>query len=139
MATKKQNKTEVQNNATVKTDAMTRIMQIASELADANKNVQMYPVTGYTTLKYGNKVLCELHAKKRGFSHITFSTTQAKVFDILQAKQLIHRVVPKSYGWKFNTEVIASDELVKIFPKLLKLALENAQPKQKTEKTAKQA
>lgn len=83
-----------------------------------DENIKIYPVTGYTTVKYGNKVLVEFHIKKRSISHLTFSQKQ-KVFELLKAKKLIHRVVPASYGWKYDTECLLTPEFAKNFDEIL--------------------
>ena len=106
-----------------------RLMLIVSGLIDKDNKVVCYAVNGYTTVKYTNKVLCELHFKKRSISHVTFSQKQAELVKVLNDNKLITRIVPASYQWKFDIECLATDEFVKHFSALLTLAYNNALPK----------
>lgn len=130
-----------QTNNAQKVNAMEEIIAKVQAQAKTDKMLQIYNVTGYVTVKYGNKVLMELHNKKRSIAHITFSSKQ-KLFETLQAKKLITRIVPKSYGWKFNVECLLQDELAKNFDKLLASAIDEAKKANKTkteQKIAKKA
>lgn len=136
---KKANK-ETTNN----TPKQTLLEQVIAKVQQAQKqdnNVRMQAVTGYVSVKYGNSVLFELHAKKKAISHLTFSTQQ-QAFAILKANDLILRVVPASYGWKYNTECLLTDDLFKHFDELLKSVIEeavaknNAKNKKQEQKTA---
>lgn len=105
----------------------------------ADKNVKMQKVTGYISIKYANKVLFELHAKKKSITHLTFSNKQ-KVYSILKTNKLVLRVVPASYGWKYNTECLLTEQFAKHFDAILKSVIDeaiearNLQAKQTTKK-----
>lgn len=106
----------------------TLLEQVIAKIEDAqkqDKNVRMQKVTGYISVKYANSVLFELHAKKKAITHLTFSTQQ-KAYAILQQNKLILRVVPASYGWKYNTECLLTDEFMKHFDGILKSVIEEA-------------
>lgn len=142
--TNKGDKTMKKTNNT-QTQKATLVEQVITKIANAQKadtNVRMQKVTGYISVKYANSVLFELHAKKKAISHLTFSTQQ-KVFEILKANKLILRVVPNSYGWKYNTECLLTDEFFKHFDAILKSVIEdaiaknNAKNKQQDKKVAK--
>lgn len=107
---------------------------------EQDKNIRTQKNTGHTAIKYGNKVLFEFHDKKKAISHLTFCS-QEKVFNIIKekfAKDKGYRVVPKSYGWRIDTEMLLTPELVKAFPLLLKTviaeAVENLNNKEKQAK-----
>ena len=108
----------------------------------ADKNVKMQKVTGYISIKYANKVLFELHAKKKSITHLTFSNKQ-NVYSILKTNKLVLRVVPNSYGWKYNTECLLTEQFAKHFDAILKSVIDeaveagNLQAKQATKKVAK--
>ena len=102
-----------------------KVLEQVAKVADKDKNVRKQQVTGYISIKYGNKVLFELHAKKKSISHLTFSNKQ-KAYDILKANKLIHRVVPASYGWKYNTECFLDDNFIKYFPSIFKSVVAEA-------------
>ena len=102
-----------------------KVVEQVTKEAEKDKNVRMQKVTGYISVKYGNKVLFELHAKKKSISHLTFSNKQ-KAYDILKANKLIHRVVPASYGWKYNTECFLDDNFIKYFPSIFKSVVSEA-------------
>lgn len=123
MQNKKQNKTQAEEKATVTLEQ--QVMEKLEAVQKQDANIKIYPVTGYTTVKYGNKVLVEFHIKKRSISHLTFSQKQ-KVFELLKAKKLIHRVVPASYGWKYDTECLLTEEFAKNFDAILKSIVEEA-------------
>ena len=101
------------------------IYEQVSKAAEADKNIKVQPVTGYVSVKYGNKVLFEFHDKKKAISHLTFSSKQ-QAFTILKENKLIQRIVPASYGWKYNTECLLTEELAKAFPELLKSVIAEA-------------
>lgn len=113
------------NKQEQKVTLVDRVLEQVTKIADKDKNVRVQKVTGYTSIKYGNKVLFELHAKKKSISHLTFSNKQ-KAYDILKANKLIHRVVPASYGWKYNTECFLDDNFIKYFPEILKSVVAEA-------------
>lgn len=106
----------------------TLLEQVIAKIEDAqkqDKNVRMQKVTGYISVKYANSVLFELHAKKKAITHLTFSTQQ-KAYEILNKNKLVLRVVPASYGWKYNTECLLTDEFMKHFDGILKSVIEEA-------------
>lgn len=96
-----------------------RVLEMLAEAQKADKNIKIQEVTGYTSIKYGNKVLFEFHNKKKSISHLTFSNKQ-KAYKILEDNKLVHRIVPNSYGWKYNTECFLDDNFLKHFPAILK-------------------
>lgn len=138
---KAQNKTNKQNKVDTKANKETKAMKKAQEqpqvrledtiykaLAEANSkdtNIRVQKVTGYVSVKYGNKVLFEFHDKKKAISHLTFAKTQ-KAYEILKANKLIQRVVPKSYGWKYDTECLLTKDFIKHFPAILKSVIAEA-------------
>lgn len=118
------NKKQQANN----TQKATLLEQVIAKIEDAqkqDKNVRMQKVTGYISVKYANSVLFELHAKKKAITHLTFSTQQ-KAYEILNKNKLVLRVVPASYGWKYNTECLLTDEFMKHFDGILKSVIEEA-------------
>lgn len=122
----KQTKTNKQTKAQeVKTTLVDKVLEMVAEAHDKDNNIRVQKVTGYISIKYANKVLFELHAKKKSISHLTFSNKQ-KAYDILKANKLILRVVPNSYGWKYNTECLLTDSFIKFFPEILKSVVAEA-------------
>ena len=102
-----------------------RVLEMLAEAQKADKNIKIQKVTGYTSIKYGNKVLFEFHNKKKSISHLTFSTKQ-KAYELLEKNKLIHRIVPNSYGWKYNTQCFLDDNFLKHFPAILKSVIAEA-------------
>lgn len=121
----KQTTTKTNKQQQQKVTLVDKVLEQVTKIADKDKNVRVQKVTGYISIKYGNKVLFELHAKKKSISHLTFSNKQ-KAYDILKANKLIHRVVPASYGWKYNTECFLDDNFIKFFPEILKSVVAEA-------------
>ena len=120
-----QKQTTKTNKQEQKVTLVDKVVEQVTKEAEKDKNVRMQQVTGYISVKYGNKVLFELHAKKKSISHLTFSNKQ-KAYDILKANKLIHRVVPASYGWKYNTECFLDDNFIKYFPSIFKSVVAEA-------------
>lgn len=137
-----QKQTTKTNKQEQKVTLVDKVVEQVTKEAEKDKNVRMQKVTGYISVKYGNKVLFELHAKKKSISHLTFSSKQ-KAYDILKTNKLIHRVVPASYGWKYNTECFLDDNFIKYFPSIFKSvvaeAIEERNLKQKITKKVKTA
>lgn len=102
-----------------------KIYAEVNKAMESDKNIRIQKVTGYMSVKYGNKVLFEFHDKKKAISHLTFAQTQ-KAYEILKANKLIQRVVPKSYGWKYDTECLLTKDLLKFFPAILKSVIAEA-------------
>lgn len=102
-----------------------KVLEMLAEAQKADKNIKIQKVTGYTSIKYGNKVLFEFHNKKKSISHLTFSNKQ-KAYKILEDNKLVHRIVPNSYGWKYNTECLLDDNFLKHFPAILKSVIAEA-------------
>jgi len=102
-----------------------KIYAEVNKAMEADKNIRVQKVTGYVSVKYGNKVLFEFHDKKKAISHLTFAKTQ-KAYEILKANKLIQRVVPKSYGWKYDTECLLTKDFIKHFPSILKSVIAEA-------------
>ena len=117
-----------------------RVLELITEAQKTDANIKIQKVTGYTSVKYGNKVLFELHLKRKSITHLTFSNKQ-KVFEILKANKLILRIVADSYGWKYNTECLLTEEFFKHFTTILKSvvaeAIEERNLKQKATKKVK--
>ena len=117
-----------------------RVLELITEAQKTDANIKIQKVTGYTSIKYGNKVLFELHLKRKSITHLTFSNKQ-KVFEILKANKLILRIVADSYGWKYNTECLLTEEFFKHFTTILKSvvaeAIEERNLKQKATKKVK--
>lgn len=137
----KTNKQTTKQNATV--TLFEQVVQAIEKAQAKDKSITMQKVTGYISVKYANKVLFELHDKKRSIAHLTFSSKQ-QVYDLLKTKKLIQRVVPASYGWKYNTECLLTEDFAKNFAEILNSVISEAvearnlkQKKQaKTEKVA---
>lgn len=123
----------------VKETLVDKVIAKIDKAIEKDNNIKRQKVTGYISVKYGNKVLFELHAKTKAISHLTFAQTQ-KAYEILKENKLIMRVVPKSYGWKYNTECLLTDEFFKHFDTILKSviaeAIEERNLKQKATKQA---
>lgn len=102
-----------------------KVMELLDQASKADKLIKVQEVTGYTSVKYGNKVLFEFHNKKKSISHLTFSNRQ-EAYKLLKDNKLVHRVVPNSYGWKYNTECFLTDEFIKYFPEILKSVITEA-------------
>lgn len=120
-AVAKQQTKVVEQKATLLDDVIASI----NKAMEQDKNVKMQKVTGYISIKYANKVLFELHAKKKSITHLTFSNKQ-KVYEFLKANKLILRVVPNSYGWKYNTECLLTDAFAKHFNTILNSVITEA-------------
>ena len=92
-----------------------RLMNIVNGLVqnDESKLLRTESVTGYLAFKRGNRTLVEIHLKKRSISHCTFGSATDTFIKILEPKKLIKRVVPKSYGWRLDTECLITEEFVK--------------------------
>lgn len=120
-----QKQTTKTNKQEQKVTLVDKVIEQVTKEAEKDKNIRMQQVTGYISVKYGNKVLFELHAKKKSISHLTFSSKQ-KAYDILKANKLIHRVVSASYGWKYNTECFLDDNFIKYFPSIFKSVVAEA-------------
>lgn len=111
--------------------------------AKANNLIKLQDVTGYTALKFANKTIAELHFKRKAISHFTISNT-SKAFEILKAHKLVTRIVPKTYGWRLNTECLITAEFMAQFDSVLKALLQEAEEERnlkakKAEKVAKKA
>lgn len=125
----------VENKTTLLDEVIAKIKQAQA----IDKNVKMQKVTGYISVKYANKVLFELHAKKKSITHLTFSNKQ-KAYEILKTNKLVQRIVPASYGWKYNTECLLTEQFAKHFDAILKSVIDeavearNLQAKQATKK-----
>lgn len=103
-----------------------KVIAKINKAIETDNNIKMQKVTGYISIKYGNKVLFELHAKKKSMTHLTFSNKQ-KAYEILKQNKLVLRVVPASYGWKYNTECLLTDDFFKHFDAVLKSVIAEAE------------
>lgn len=92
-----------------------KLMNIVNELVqnDESKLLRTESVTGYLAFKRANRTLVEIHLKKRSISHCTFGSATDTFIKILEPKKLVKRVVPKSYGWRLDTECLITEEFVK--------------------------
>ena len=129
---------KTQKQEAQKATLLEQVIAKIEEAQKADKNVRTQKVTGYISVKYGNAVLFELHAKKKAITHLTFSTQQ-KAFSILKSNKLILRVVPNSYGWKYNTECLLTDAFFKHFDAILKSVIEEAVEKNNAKNSNKTA
>lgn len=102
-----------------------KVFEMLENAQKADKNIKVQKVTGYTSVKYGNKVLFEFHNKKKSISHLTFSNKQ-KAYEILEKNKLVHRIVSASFGWKYNTECHLNEDFMKHFPAILKSVIAEA-------------
>lgn len=102
-----------------------KVTEMLQEAQKADKLIKIQKVTGYTSIKYGNKVLFEFHNKKKSISHLTFSNKQ-QAYKLLKDNKLVLRVVPASYGWKYNTECLLTENFMQHFPAILKSVIEEA-------------
>lgn len=102
-----------------------KVMEMLDNASKADKLIKVQKVTGYTSVKYGNKVLFEFHNKKKSISHLTFSNKQ-QAYKLLKDNKLVLRVVPASYGWKYNTECLLTEAFMKHFPEILKSVIAEA-------------
>lgn len=102
-----------------------KVLEMLDKAQKADKLIKVQKVTGYTSVKYGNKVLFELHLKRKSITHLTFSNKQ-KVFEILKANKLIMRVVANSYGWKYNTECLLTEQFMQHFDAILQNVIAEA-------------
>lgn len=102
-----------------------KVLEMLDKAKASDKLIRVQKVTGYTSVKYGNKVLFEFHNKKKSISHLTFSNKQ-KAYEILKANKLVLRVVPASYGWKYNTECLLTEQFMQHFDAILKSVIAEA-------------
>lgn len=102
-----------------------KVLEMLDKAKASDKLIKVQKVTGYTSVKYGNKVLFEFHNKKKSISHLTFSNKQ-KAYEILKANKLVLRVVPASYGWKYNTECLLTEQFMQHFDAILKSVIAEA-------------
>lgn len=115
-----------------------KVMELLEQTSKADKLIKIQKVTGYISVKYGNKVLFEFHNKKKSISHLTFSNKQ-EAYKLLKDNKLVHRVVPASYGWKYNTECFLTDEFMKHFPAILKSVIAEAVAERNLKEAPKKA
>lgn len=85
------------------------ILNSIAQLAKDDNLLRTQAVTGYTGIKYGNTTLIELHIKKKSISHITFASSSI-AYNYAKDNKCILRVVPKSYGWRLDTEVLCTQD-----------------------------
>lgn len=123
VANKQANKSQATEQPQVRLED--KVTEMLDNAIKADKLIKVQKVTGYTSVKYGNKVLFEFHNKKKSISHLTFSNKQ-QAYNILKANKLVLRVVPASYGWKYNTECLLTEAFMKHFPEILKSVIAEA-------------
>lgn len=102
-----------------------KVLEMLDKAKASDKLIKVQKVIGYTSVKYGNKVLFEFHNKKKSISHLTFSNKQ-KAYEILKANKLVLRIVPASYGWKYNTECLLTKQFMQHFDAILKSVIAEA-------------
>ena len=85
------------------------ILNSVAQLAKDDNLLRTQAVTGYTGIKYGNTTLVELHIKKKSISHITFASAST-AYNYAKENKCVLRVVPKSYGWRLDTEVLCTQD-----------------------------
>lgn len=109
-----------------------KVVRLEDKVLDAlqkaqakDNNIRIQKVTGYTSIKYGNKVLFELHLKTKSITHLTFSDKQ-KVYEYLKTNKLITRKVPTSFGWKYNTECLLTADFEKHINAVIKAVIDEA-------------
>lgn len=116
-----------------------KLMNIVNELVqnDESKLLRTESVTGYLAFKRANRTLVEIHLKKRSISHCTFGSATDTFIKILEPKKLVKRVVPKSYGWRLDTECLITEEFVKNAKEIFTAVVaEDAMKDKKAEKKA---
>lgn len=123
VANKQTKKAQATEQAQVKLED--KVLEMLDKAKASDKLIKVQKVTGYTSVKYGNKVLFEFHNKKKSISHLTFSNKQ-KAYEILKANKLVLRVVPASYGWKYNTECLLTEQFMQHFDAILKSVIAEA-------------
>lgn len=114
-----------QNTQQNKVTLVDKVIAKVQEASKQDKNITITKVTGHYSIKYGNTALFELHAKQKAISHLTFGQGQ-KAYAILKSKNLIYRVVPKTYGWKLDTECMLTDDMFKNFDAIFKSVIAEA-------------
>lgn len=136
---KKQAKQVAQVQATEKTaqvSCVDVIINTVNEIAKTNQLVSMQKVTGYTALKYANKTFCELHIKKKSISHITFASA-SKAYEIAKQNKCILRVVPKSFGWRLDTEVLCTNDNAKYIIEIINCTINEIEKQRNLKQTKK--
>lgn len=118
-------KTQVEQPQIVKLDEQLR--NIVDKMLASNNKLVCYAVSGYETFKFGNKVLCELHFKKRSISHVTFNNNIVEIDNIIKQNNLLYKMGDKT--WTLRAECLVTNELLKHFETIVKIAIEKAQPK----------
>lgn len=122
-------KAETKAKVETKTTTDDAIREIVAKAVEKVELLRTKEVTGYTGIYYGNETLVELHFKKRSISHATFGQAQS-IFEYLKSNKLITRIVPKSYGWKLDTECLMTKEFLSKFPTILETMIKDAQERQ---------
>ena len=120
-----------------------QLLEIVNQMIanDESKLLRTESVTGYLGFKRGNRTLVEIHLKKRSISHCTFGSATDTFIKILEPKKLVKRVVPKSYGWRLDTECLITAEFVKYAKQIFEsvVAEDAMKDAKKQEKDAKKA
>lgn len=120
-----QTKAQEQPQQIVKLDDQLRA--IVDKMLASNNKLVCYAVSGYETFKFGNKVVCELHFKKRSISHVTFNNNIVEIDNIIKQNNLLYKMGDKT--WTLRAECLVTTELLKHFETIVKIAIEKAQPK----------
>ena len=88
------------------------------------------------------KVLALLGDKNVVFvlgSETAYLNNKQEAYKLLKDNKLVHRVVPNSYGWKYNTECFLTDEFMKHFPAILKSVIAEAVAERNLKEAPKKA
>ena len=104
-----------------------QLQQIVDKMLASNNKLICYAVSGYDTFKLGNKVLCELHFKKRSISHVTFNNNIVEIDNIIKQNNLLYKLGDKT--WTLRAECLVTNDLLKHFESIINVAIKNAQPK----------
>ena len=137
---KKQTNTKTQTKEVAQVETVEQaILNNIAQLAKDDNLLRTQAVTGYTGIKYGNTTLIELHIKKKSISHITFASASI-AYNYAKENKCVLRVVPKSYGWRLDTEVLCTQDNKKHILHIINEVIKEHKATLKTkEKQVKQA
>ena len=114
-----------------------QLRALVTKMLSKDSKLITYPVSGYETFKYGNKVLCELHYKKRSISHVTFNDNIPEVKAIISKNNMLSKLGDKT--WTLRAECLVTDNLLKNFESIIDASIAQAKPKAEPKETAKKA
>ena len=133
--TKSQNETKIEAKEIVKLDD--KLREIVNKMLASNNKLICYAVSGYETFKFGNRVLCELHFKKRSISHVTFNNNIVEIDNIIKQNNLLYKMGDKT--WTLRAECLVTNDLLKHFESMVNIAIKHAQPKVEPKQNEKKA